>query len=409
MPRPNGYDPERFGRLDGLLPNNASGRVKVRSDGLPKELDVAGLPKGEWTARGVYRMEHVLPYGRQYGHGTLEDPRPTAKVLEPWGAHSNCVYLDLETTGLSGGTGTYAFLIGLGLCGEDAFRVVQLFLAGPGWERNWLAAVEDELPEDFGLVTYNGRAFDLPLLRIRYTLARSAPSWDESPHLDLLLFARHFYRGRLDSCSLSNIEPKVLGVHRSFEDIPGAEIPGLYTEFLRTQNAAPLGGVFYHNTLDIVSLAVLQRHIAKLADMKGCCGEDMIRCGDLWKLRGDDGRAEAAWRRALDFRGAEEAANMRLAEKAKSEGDFASAKDFYERAIETDRHPLHNLESLAKLEEHRFGDYQAALEHAEAALSWLERRRCLRDYKWELDRQNLLYRIRRLKKKLGDGDAGRGA
>ena len=132
MPRPNGYDPERFGRLDGLLPNNASGRVKVRSDGLPKELDVAGLPKGEWTARGVYRMEHVLPYGRQYGHGTLEDPRPTAKVLEPWGAHSNCVYLDLETTGLSGGTGTYAFLIGLGLCGEDAFRVVQLFLAGPG-------------------------------------------------------------------------------------------------------------------------------------------------------------------------------------------------------------------------------------------------------------------------------------
>lgn len=313
---PDRYDPEKFGQLKGLLPSGKFGRVQPLDDRLPKELDVAGLPDGEWISRGVYRMERTVAYGRKYGSRALENPEASSATLKPWGAHPTCVYLDLETTGLSGNLGAYAFLVGLGLCDKDAFRVVQLFLAGPGWERNWLAALENELPEDFGLVTYNGRSFDLPLLRTRYALARSAPSWGENPHLDLLLLARHFYRGRLDSCSLSTIEPKVLGLYRSGEDVPGREIPALYTHFQRTQNAAILRGVFYHNALDIISLAALQTHIANLAEMKGTTGEDMIRCGDLWKLQGDDARAEAAWRRALDFDNAHSAARLRLSSKS---------------------------------------------------------------------------------------------
>ncbi len=404
MPRPNKYDPDKFGKLDGLLPTNVSGRIKPKDDMLPKEVDIAGLPDGEWVSRGVYKMERVIPYGRRYGYGTLENPELSANILEPWGAGNASVYLDLETTGLCGGTGTYAFLVGLGFCEPDSFRVVNLFLAGPAWERNWLAAIEAELPDDFGLVTYNGRAFDLPLLQIRYTLARSVPSWNTNPHLDLLLLVRHFYRGRIASCSLSEIEPRVLGVHRSGEDVPGYEIPGLYTEYLRTSDASPLSGVFYHNTLDIISLSVLQQHIAGLANMEGLCGEDMIRCGDLWNLQGNKNKAEIAWRRALDFRGTEHLANARLAEKAKERGEYAVAKEYFEMALQTDRQPLRNLENLAKIEEHRFGDYEAALAHSEQALKWLESLRSARDYKWNLDRHNILYRINRLKRKLGHGE-----
>ncbi|MDO5562658.1 MAG: ribonuclease H-like domain-containing protein [Synergistaceae bacterium] len=405
MARPNRYDPEKFGRLDGYLPKNVTGRITPNDDaGLPKEIDVRGLPDGEWISRGVYRMERVIPYGRTYGDSEFENPEKYSKTLEPWGCANSCVYLDLETTGLSRGTGTYAFLVGLGFCGRENFRVVQLFLASPGWERSWLSALEAELPKDFGLVTYNGRSFDLPLLRTRYTLARAVPSWDENPHLDLLLLARHFYRGRMPSCSLGELEPRVLGVHRTADDIPGMYIPEMYTEFLRTTDATPLRGIFYHNTLDIVSLAALQTRISKLADMKGHGGEDMIRCGDLWNMTGDVERAEAAWRRALDFSTHANIANARLGEKAKSDGDYEAARDYFERAAEGDKHPLRNLESLAKIEEHRIGDCEAALAHAEAALKWLEARRPLRDYRWDLERQNLLHRIRRLKRKLGRED-----
>lgn len=405
MARPNRYDPEKFGRLDGYLPKNVTGRIKPNEDnGLPKEIEVHGLPDGGWVSRGVYRIERTIPYGKTYGNSEFENPEKYAAILAPWGAAKSCVYLDLETTGLSRGTGTYAFLVGLGFCGENDFRVVQLFLAGPGWERNWLTALEAELPEEFGLVTYNGRSFDLPLLRTRYTLSRAAPSWDDNPHLDLLLLARHFYRGRMPSCSLGDLEPRVLGVHRTADDIPGSYIPEMYTEFLQTSDAAPLRGIFYHNTLDIVSLAALQTRISKLADMRGTGGEDMIRCGDLWNIVGSAEKAEAAWRRAMDFTTHTSAAQSRLAERAKLNGDYEAARDLYERAVECDRHPLRNLENLAKIEEHRIGDCEAALAHAETALSWLETRRPLRDYRWDLERQNILHRIRRLKRKLGRED-----
>lgn len=400
MPRPEKYTPERFGRLTGLLPENAAGRVKGTAEELPKELKISGLPQGGWVSRGVYRMERSVPFGRKYGNRELENPNRNFDVLRPWGASSPCVYLDLETTGLSRGTGTYAFLAGLGFCEEDTFRVVQLFLAGPGFERNWLAALEDELPNGCGLVTYNGQTFDLPLLRTRYTLAKARPSWHDAPHMDLLKLARHFYKGRVPSCSLSAIEPRILGVRRGGEDIPGSEIPAIYTEFLQTEDAAPLRGIFYHNTLDIVSLASLQSHIADLANMKGLCGEDMLRCGDLWSASGDTAKAEDAWRRALDFKTHTSAANARLAECARRGGKFETAKDLFEKAACGDRYPVKNLENLAKIEEHKLKNYTSALEHTEQALKWLEAHRAMQDFEWGLTRQNLLHRIRRLKHKI---------
>ena len=309
-----GRETELFGRLNAFLPDGFEGRVVPSGSRLPDEMDISGLPEGEWTARGVYRMEREVAYGRQYGHRPLADPSPSGELLSFWGGMKRSVYLDLETTGLSAAGGAYAFLVGLGFSEDRSFRVVQLFLAGPAWERNWLFALESELPnDDYGLVTFNGKSFDLPMLRIRHRLAKSAPCWEGRPHMDLLMLARHFYRGRLTSCSLSSIEQKVLGLHRSGEDVPGREIPRIYTNFLVSSDASPLRGVFYHNALDVISMAALQAHIGSLADMRGTTGNDMIRCGDLWEKAGREEIAKSAWTRALDFRGVEREASSRLA------------------------------------------------------------------------------------------------
>lgn len=398
MARPRG-GAESLERLGGLLPG-ASRRQADETPALPKELDISGLPDGEWVARGVYRMEKRFRYGERYGRGVITPPSESGGLLSPWGGTAEPVFLDTETTGLSGGTGTYAFLIGLGICGADSLRVVQLFLAGPAWERAWLAAIERELPAGCGLVTYNGRAFDLPLLMTRYALARSVPSWKGASHIDLLMLARHFYKGRLESCSLSSIEKNVLGLRRSGEDVPGCEIPWMYSNFLRSSDAAPLRGIFYHNTLDIVSLAVLQRHIASMAQGDCECAADMVRAGDLWAAKGYIGRAGAVWEKALRFRRDRHLALLRLADAERSAGNFEAAHGYYLEALETERRPVRVLETLAKLEEHRFRRYEEALSHAEEALSWLDAHRLFRDREWRDERDGLLHRIERLKRKI---------
>lgn len=396
-PRPH-YDEERFGRLDGLLPE-AKGRVKAEENALPKELDISGLPQGEWIARGVYRMERRFAYGRYYGKRELTSPCESGALLAPWGGSGVSVFLDTETTGLSGGTGTYAFLVGLGICRGDSFSVVQLFLAGPAWERSWLAALEAELPEGCGLVTYNGRAFDLPLLRTRYTLARAVPSWSASPHIDLLSISRHFYRGRLQSCSLGAIERNILGLKRSGEDVPGSEIPWMYTQFLRDQDAAPLSGIFYHNTLDIVSLAALETLFAEMAEGGCTCAADMLKAGDMWAAKGCAEKAGELWKAALEFPRDRHFALQRMAEAARSAGDYAQAHEYYKESLETERRPVAALEAMAKIEEHRFRRCQEALAHTEAALRWLETHRIFKDRRWEEERRSLLYRRERLLRK----------
>ena len=395
-----GREQELFGKLNDFLPDDCTGTLFPAVTDLPHEIDISGLPEGEWVARGVFRMEREIPYGRQYGHRELKDPSSSGELLSFWGGTRRSVYLDIETTGLSGARGAYAFLIGLGFNTEDSFKVVQLFMAGPAWEKNWLWSLESELPEDdYGLVTYNGRAFDLPLLRIRYRLAKSAPGWDGRLHMDLLMLARHFYRGRLPSCSLSSIEQRVLGVHRSGDDVPGREIPGLYTSYLSTSDAAPLRGVFYHNTLDVISMAALQTHIGAIAEMRGITGQDMIRCGDLWNQAKASDKAKAAWSRALDFRGSEGEANSKLAEYAKTEGNLEKARALYIEALKNDTSSLMIFENPSKLEEKDEKDLRSALSYAEKALEILGSMADPDDFSLGQKRYELNNRISRLRKK----------
>jgi len=165
-------------------------------------------------------------------------------------------FLDTETTGLAGGSGTCAFLIGVGRITPKGFRVCQYFMRDFAEEASSLSALEEDLASATTLVTYNGKTFDLPLLETRFRMARKKPHFMKLPHLDLLHGARRLWRLRYESCKLTALEAEVLGIERE-GDVPGFLIPPIYFDFVRNGIADQLAPVFHHNALDIVSLACL--------------------------------------------------------------------------------------------------------------------------------------------------------
>src|ERR1039457_3930838 len=165
-------------------------------------------------------------------------------------------FLDTETTGLAGGTGTYAFLIGVGSIEPAGFRLRQFFMRDYGEEASQLHRLAEYLADFDVLVTYNGKAFDQPLLETRYRMARARHPFDRMQHLDLLFGARRLWKLRLDSCRLVELENQILGVERE-GDLPGEMIPYCYFGYLRTLRAFDLVPIFHHNAIDILSLACL--------------------------------------------------------------------------------------------------------------------------------------------------------
>lgn len=170
-------------------------------------------------------------------------------------------FLDIETTGLAGGSGTYAFLVGVGVRRDEGFRLRQYFLAGPGHEAAMLRLLARDLRECDALITFNGRAFDVPVLESRFALNRMTSPLDRLAHLDLLHPARHVYRFRVDSHRLVELEEGLLRFSRD-DDVPGWVIPQLYFEYVRAGRAAPLRLVFRHNRWDVLAMASLLAGLA---------------------------------------------------------------------------------------------------------------------------------------------------
>jgi len=170
------------------------------------------------------------------------------------------IFIDLETTGLSGGTGTFAFLVGLGHIELDHIVVRQYLL--PDFQYEWLMLklVENNFGDFNHLITFNGKSFDVPLLRTRFVMNRMESSLDQLHHIDLLHASRRIWKRRLSSCDLQNLEFAILGQSR-INDIPGEMIPQLYFEYIRKRNAGILRNVLEHNYRDIVNLALLAIHI----------------------------------------------------------------------------------------------------------------------------------------------------
>ncbi len=172
-------------------------------------------------------------------------------------------FLDTETTGLSGGAGTMAFVVGLGFFVDDGFRISQYFLRDPGDEPAMIEGLADRLADFEALASFNGRAFDVPILENRFILARIPPPTANLPHLDLLFPARRLWRHHLSSCALGSLERAVLGVLREQADVPSGVIPTLYRDYLRTGDAREMQRVLYHNAVDILSLVTLAARLCR--------------------------------------------------------------------------------------------------------------------------------------------------
>jgi len=273
-------------------------------------------------------------------------------------------FLDTETSGLAGGTGTYAFLVGVGRFEGEQFRLAQFFMRDPSEEAALLEGLIDFLAPCAALVTFNGKAFDAPLLVTRYSLHSIPIPFKDFAHLDLLPLARRLWRDRLPSRALKYIEENVLGAPRTADEVPGYEIPYLYFDYLRTGDAAPLKGVFYHNAMDVVALAALMNHMATILhdpfDGHVQHGLDFISLAKLFEDL--DRREEAAclYERGLqaglskaDFG----AAVQRLSALQRRRGDLESATALWQQAaaegnvyahVELAKHYEHHNRNIAE-------------------------------------------------------------
>lgn len=219
---------------------------------------------------GFYRVRTVFSLDTRHGHVTLGDALDTEAEHIAFSASDDelahfdagrSVFVDTETTGLAGGTGTVTFLIGVGYFRDDSFVLDQCFMRDYHEEEPMLHYLRELFSEAETVVSYNGKSFDLPLLRTRFITNRVPFHLDAAGHLDLVHSSRRFWRKRLQDCSLGNIERHVLGIRRT-GDVPSAEIPERWLKYVRQRDARPLEAVFYHHRMDILSLVSLTAHLA---------------------------------------------------------------------------------------------------------------------------------------------------
>ena len=376
----------------------------------------------EWAEGGVvsnefgdhFQSERLFSNLKQHGSadiGALSELPPTLlDALSDNGipdvAPQRWAFLDTETTGLAGGSGTYAFLVGVGRITPDGFRVKQFFMRDYVEERSMLAALEAHLSEFDVMITYNGKAYDQPLLETRYRMCRHKPPFSRLEHLDLLFGARRLWKLRLESCRLVQLEQQILGVIRE-GDLPGELIPYVYFEYVRSREAQRLVPIFHHNAMDILTLACLTAvvpaafrtiDLAALQGMGVRRGEDLVGISRWLLNAGESEKSLELLKRAIDlglpdkllFRSLWDVAAI---EKKLARTD-AALKIYTELAGCRNDHRVASLEELSKYYEHEEKNYSIALEFARQAL--------------EFERtESLLNRCERLKRRLAKPRARR--
>jgi uncharacterized protein len=291
---------------------------------------------------------------------------------------SSALFLDLETTGLSGGVGVVPFLVGLGYFRDGGFRVSQFFLGDLAEEERLVKELE-RFFDQMGfrsVVTFNGKAFDLPLLETRFILHRTALPLSGLPHLDFLFSARSLWSHKHESCRLYHLAQQILEADRE-EDIPSAEIPQRYFEFLRTGDFSLIEPVLYHNQEDLLSLlGVVISGAAMFSEDKEdklnleADAMDLYGAARLLERTGESERSALFMRRALEGRLSEEIAGLarlKLAAHFKKNRDWEGAIRLWQETSRVSR--LTGYRELAIYYEHRERNYEKARQAAEEGLT----------------------------------------
>ncbi len=253
-------------------------------------------------------------------------PGACAEVSDP----RQWLFLDTETTGLMGGTGTYPFMVGIAWWDAGGLEVEQFFMRELSEEHALLLTLAERMAERPVLVTFNGKSFDWPLLETRYRMTRKIRAVAPRAHLDFLHPARNLWRVRLGSVRLAELEKHVLGWNRG-ADLISEMIPQFYFDYLRGGPPEPLVQIFLHNQMDLRGLAGLaSRIVAVLADPQtdGTDGLELFGVSRICERRGDTARARKHYAQSLDAvlpAETDRAARRSLARLAKREGDLPLA------------------------------------------------------------------------------------
>jgi uncharacterized protein YprB with RNaseH-like and TPR domain len=310
--------------------------------------------------------------------------RKTRAALEDPG---KWLFLDTETTGLAGGTGTYAFLIGLAWWDAGGLQVEQFFMRDFAEEHSLLQELSQRVAERSVLVTFNGKSFDWPLLENRFTMTRSIAVPKLAAHLDLLHPARALWKLRLGSVRLVELERHVLdaprlGWHRE-NDISSALIPQFYFDYLRGGSPEPLVGVVRHNQMDLRGLAALFGKINELLceqphAANGIESLDLFGLSRFLQRRGEKERAHSACAQALTLGLPAEIrprARREFAQMAKRRGDHNAAAEIWLEIVGDPQDGVHACEQLAIYYERQAKDPVKAVQFAKLAIAALRRQR----------------------------------
>src|SRR5574340_128997 len=346
--------------------------------------------------RVVPGIEHATLFGSafladenfpaDYRHGLIPFAQQVDyHILGEWAGYpdlaqqplDNFVFLDTETSGLAGGTGTFAFMVGIGWWEQTGFHLQQFFMREPAEETAMLAALDEVLTPFRTVVTFNGKSFDIPLLNGRHTLSAFKSPFPDMEHVDLLALSRRVWRNRLPSRALGSLEQDILAITRTQEEIPGWMIPEMYFEYLKTGDSRPLAGVFYHNKMDILSLAALFLHLSNMLtspmDWLAEEGLDLIAIAKLYEEIGRREQSINLYEHSLSLglpRPFFIQTLYRYAEVARKGGEFDQAAQLWQKAA--DYQEWSACLELAKYYEHRQRDYQAALQWTQQARQYLE-------------------------------------
>lgn len=356
----------RFFLASDIMPGNCRHGRRNICEALNLDMHAAGVLAGDYTLSGC-RCEEGL-------------------------------FLDTETTGLSGGTGTMAFLIGLGWFEGGVFHIRQIFARDFSEERAALAYLAEIAAQKKFLVTFNGKAFDVNLLSTRFILNRLKSGIAELPHLDLLHPSRRILGHRLENSRLGTLEAEVLGVFRE-GDIPGWEIPQRYFDWLKQRDGRLLEAIFEHNKLDVISMATLTTHLTEILcakrELHNSHADDYLAAARFLFKRRDTERAG----KILEFFH-EQQTDTRMSVISKKElsflykrtGRWEQATQIWQELLEIAPADFSAVSEMAKWLEHHARDYHAAKMLVENALN--QNNGFSRD-----EKESLAHRLKRLKTK----------
>ncbi len=390
--------PDKFSRLTALKSSRlmparpAAIRTPGEDDALGRLLG-AGVATNHFGEHLAIRNWFSTPEFAEPSPATLEllsrtrDELVSRKTRAALEDPEKWLFLDTETTGLAGGTGTYAFLIGLASWDAGGLQVEQFFMRDFAEEHSLLQELTQRIAERPVLVTFNGKSFDWPLLESRFTMTRSIAVPKLAAHLDLLHPARALWKLRLGSVRLVELERHILdaprlGWHRE-NDVSSALIPQFYFDYLRGGPAEPLAGVVRHNQMDLRGLAALFGKINEMLSessgaVNGVESLDLFGLSRFLQRRGEDDRAHSACSQALaiglpaEFR---PKAHRELAQMAKRRGEHAQAAEILLEIVADPHDGLHACEQLAIYYERHAKDLVKAVQFSELAIATLRRQR----------------------------------